>query len=151
MVDLIIAILIGVLIGVPVSLYAGFVSARVLSFYEIRSEAWEIVTLAAQPISSRDELKNASQVLERLIGISIKLESHGHTDARDAIDSVWTRLDSDLNGQEVTWIIPSNGGRTGYVPRFSEESMSEVRTKIHYLSPCWCSFLRPWININSIG
>jgi hypothetical protein len=148
--DTVIAILIGIIIGVPVSMYAGFVSSRILAFYELRSEAWEIILLSSQPLKSSAQLNGAVAILDRLISVSIKLEAQGHKDARDTIDNVWISLESDLSAKEVTWILLEARGRTNYNPVYTSGAMREARIKIDNLYLSWNAILAPWNHIHKI-
>jgi hypothetical protein len=76
--NILLPVLLALFVGLPLSIYAGFICGRILIFEEIKNRIVEIICLNSGPFESSSQIQTSIRDLDRMEIIDQRLEDLGH-------------------------------------------------------------------------
>lgn len=91
-------------IGLPLSIYAGFICGRIVIFREIQNRVNEIIMANPGPFDESTQIRNAKHLIEPLSVISQRLDDQGNSSFSKCIYDIETQMNKALGDLESQFV-----------------------------------------------
>ena len=98
--NILLPVVLALLVGFPLSIYAGFICGRIIIFEEIKNKLTEIIYLNAGPFESSSHIKASVRNLGLMEIIDQRLEKLGHKSASKELSEIILQISSELSNLE---------------------------------------------------
>lgn len=129
---LIISLLLPLLLGIPLSIYTGFVSARIMTFQEHRNRALVLIGRIRDAFTKKESLVQALSQAEEIKTTGLLLLEAGHKVAGYAIVAAGEEFIQTLR-EKIHWrdtITEKDPSWRLYTPVFSDEKLNKLSVPI---------------------
>jgi hypothetical protein len=98
--NILLPIMLALIVGLPLSIYAGFICGRILIFEEIKNKLSEIVYLNSGPFESSLHIKTSVRNIDKMEIIEQRLENLGHKSVTKELSEIILQIRSELSNLE---------------------------------------------------
>lgn len=91
-------------VGLPLSIYAGFICGRIVIFREIQNRAIEIIMANSGPFDDSAQIRNARRAIETLSVISQRLDDQGNSSFSKSTYEIETQFNGALGELESQFV-----------------------------------------------
>lgn len=102
--NIVLPVLMAICIGLPLSIYAGFICGRIVIFCEIQNRINEIVMANSGPFDDSKQIRNAIRSIETLSVISQRLDDQGNSSFGNSIYEIETQMKKALGELESQFV-----------------------------------------------
>ncbi len=98
--NILLPVLLALIVGLPLSIYAGFICGRILIFEEIKNKLTEIVYLNSGPFESSLQIITSVRNIDTMEIIEQRLENLGHKSVAKELSEIILIMRSELSNLE---------------------------------------------------
>ena len=102
--NIVLPIVLALIVGLPLSIYAGFICGRILIFEEIKNRISENIYMNLGPFESSSQITASNRNIEIIETIEQRLDKLGHKSASKVISEIISEIRSELSKLESDFI-----------------------------------------------
>lgn len=102
--NILLPVLLALFIGLPLSIYAGFICGRILIFEEIKNKLTEIISMNLGPFESSSQIATSIRTIDLMEIIHQRLENLGHKSVSKELSKIIIEFQNELSKLESDFI-----------------------------------------------
>ncbi len=98
--NILLPVVLALFVGLPLSIYAGFICGRILIFEEIKNRLTEIIDLNVGPFDNSSQIKASVRNIDLMEIIEQRIERLGHKTVSKELSEIILQIRSELSNLE---------------------------------------------------
>ena len=146
--NILLPVFLALFVGLPMSIYAGFICGRILIFEEIKNKLAETIYLNAGPFETCSQIKGSLRNLDLMEIIDQRLEDLGHNSVSEELSEIILQIRDELSKLESDFFYcETRHKREPKATMIGKDIMMKCFEKIASMKPSIKPILTPRLKI----